>query len=218
MKRNSSIDYLKFLFSVIIVLYHYGLWFSGGYIVVEGFFMITGFLMMGQIRESGTDTTAAREGLLRLGVDAEEADSLISGMNTVCPDMVSSYVKIMTICAQYLTLSNAMSSLNPSISEAANRYIHENLEKRITIKDICEHVGCSKTTLISAFKRDFKMTVNDAITKIRLDEAKSMLITGTKSVCEIASATGFYDQSYFSKVFLREEGVTPTEYRKEKAQ
>ena len=49
MKRNSSIDYLKFLFSVIIVLYHYGLWFSGGYIVVEGFFMITGFLMMGSL-------------------------------------------------------------------------------------------------------------------------------------------------------------------------
>ena len=46
MKRNSSIDYLKFLFSVIVLLYHYGLWFDGGYIVVEGFFMITGFLMM----------------------------------------------------------------------------------------------------------------------------------------------------------------------------
>ncbi len=49
MKRNSSIDYLKFLFSIVIVLYHYNLWFGGGYIVVEGFFMITGFLMMGSL-------------------------------------------------------------------------------------------------------------------------------------------------------------------------
>ena len=64
MKRNSSIDYLKFLFSIVIVLYHYGLWFDGGYIVVEGFFMITGFLMMGalyrkkDVPDTAPDSTA----------------------------------------------------------------------------------------------------------------------------------------------------------------
>ena len=45
MKRNSAVDYLKFLFSLIIFMYHYGLGFFGGYIVVEGFFMISGYLM-----------------------------------------------------------------------------------------------------------------------------------------------------------------------------
>lgn len=45
MKRNSAIDYLKFLFSLMIFLYHFDLGFYGGYIVVEGFFMISGYLM-----------------------------------------------------------------------------------------------------------------------------------------------------------------------------
>ncbi|MBR2353374.1 MAG: acyltransferase [Clostridia bacterium] len=55
MKRNGSIDYLKFLFSIVIVLYHYGLGFWGGYIVVEGFFMITGYLMIGSLMRNRSE-------------------------------------------------------------------------------------------------------------------------------------------------------------------
>ena len=51
MKRSSAIDYLKFLFSIIIFLYHYGLIFEGGYIVVEGFFMISGYLMFRSLQK-----------------------------------------------------------------------------------------------------------------------------------------------------------------------
>lgn len=49
MKRTGSIDYVKFLFSLIILLYHFGILFYSGYIVVEGFFMITGYLMMSSL-------------------------------------------------------------------------------------------------------------------------------------------------------------------------
>ena len=179
------------------------------------FGILTGFLMMGQIRESSTSPEIARDGLIRLGVSREEADELVNGMQTVSDDMISSYVKIMTVCAQYLTLSNAMPAMRLSVAEAANKYIHENIDKKITIKDICTEVGCSKTTLISTFKKEFGMTVNDAITKAKLEEAKKLLSAGKMSICDISNATGFYDQSYFSKVFSAEYGMTPSEYRKE---
>jgi len=51
MKRNSAIDYLKFIFSLVIFLYHYNLIFDGGYIVVEGFFMISGYLMFRSVNK-----------------------------------------------------------------------------------------------------------------------------------------------------------------------
>ncbi len=49
MKRNSAVDIIKFLLAIIIVLYHWGLWFRSGKLAVEAFFMITGYLMMRSI-------------------------------------------------------------------------------------------------------------------------------------------------------------------------
>ena len=64
MRRNGTVDYLKFMFSLVILLFHFGLFFDGGYIMVEGFFMITGYLMMTSLTrkrgdgEDAPDSTA----------------------------------------------------------------------------------------------------------------------------------------------------------------
>lgn len=52
MKRNSSVDYLKFLFSILIFLYHFRLGIYGGYLLVEGFFMISGYLMYASLMKN----------------------------------------------------------------------------------------------------------------------------------------------------------------------
>lgn len=179
------------------------------------FGILTGYLMMGQICDDKTEPEYLKKTLGRLASFDNTTLSLVDGMRIVPEDMIRSYVKIMTICAQYLTLSNAMPGAKPTVAEAAKKYIHENLSKKITIKEICEVVGCSKTTLIAAFKKEFGTTVNAAITDAKLDEAKKLLIAGKMSINEVAHATGFYDQSYFSKVFLTECGVSPSEYKKD---
>ena len=182
---------------------------------IYNFGILTGYLMMGQISDDKTSPEFIEDNLLKIGTDRETAGSLVKNMRVVKEELISSYVKIMTICAQYLTLSNAMPGEKPSIAESANRYIHENLEKRITIKDICDFIGCSKTTLVSSFKKEFGETVNAAITRSKLEKAKNLLNAGAMSINEISQATGFYDQAYFSKVFSAEYGITPSEYKKE---
>ena len=102
-----------------------------------------------------------------------------------------------------------------TVAEAAKKYIHDNVGEKITINKICECIGCSKTTLIAAFKKEFGITVNTAITKEKMREAEKLLTAGKLSINEVALATGFYDQSYFSKVFSAEYGISPSEYKKE---
>lgn len=179
------------------------------------FGMLTGYFMMGQIYGTDTDQKKLKTVLIRLGCNEEECLDILSKTPQVSDDMIHSYVKIMTVCAQYLTLSNAMPGARPTVAESAKKYIYENIEKRITIKDVCKEVGCSKTTLLSSFKREFGITVNTAIKESKLQEAKRLLLLGKLNINEIAQATGFYDQSYFSKVFSAEYGITPTEYRKD---
>lgn len=178
------------------------------------FGVLTGYLMMGQIMDDKTNKESAREAVAELGNG--EALKIFDGLAEITADMISSYVNIMTVCARYLTISNALPGTKPSITEMANAYIMENIGKRITVKDLCEITKCSKTTLIAAFKRDFGKTVTEAVNEAKLNEACKMLSGKEKmSISEIASATGFYDQSYFSKAFSAAFGMTPSAYRKE---
>lgn len=179
---------------------------------------LTGYLMMGQVVDSGNDRGQLLEALVEIGADPENAKKRIDAMRAVPEEMLGSYLRIMTICAQYLTLSNAVPGAKPSVSSAAHRYIMENISEKITIADICAAVGCSKTNLISSYKRDYGMTVNTAINEAKLAEAKRMLEENELTINEIAEKTGYYDQSYFSKVFSARCGISPSEYRKKMAE
>ena len=118
----------------------------------------------------------------------------------------------MTICAQYLTLSNAIPSTKQTVAEMAKKFIFDNYKSKITIADICDEIGCSKSTLITSFKKEYGTTVNNYITDVRLGEAVNMLKIGDRNIGEIATETGFSDQSYFSKVFSAKYGIPPSEY------
>ncbi len=177
---------------------------------------LTGFLMMGQIAESERDRAFAQSEAKKL-IPENDVKELANHIHTVSPDMLLSYFKIMTICAQYLTLSNALPSVKPTVAELAKKYINDNLSSKIGINELCEALGCSKSTLMSAFKRSYGVTLNTYITELRLTRAKILLAEGNMSINEIATATGFSDQSYFSKVFSSAHGVSPSEWRAKSA-
>ena len=173
---------------------------------------LTGFLMMGQIAESDEDARRAEAVLSEL-VGGKSATDAAKKIPRVRKDMISSYVRIMTICAQYLTLSNAIPSAKPTVAEQAKKYIGKNLEHKFGIADICEQLGCSKSTLLTTFKKKYGITVNSYITEVRLNKAVHLLFEGEKTISEVALLTGFSDGSYFSKVFSAKYGVPPSEYR-----
>lgn len=178
------------------------------------FGVLTGYLMMGQILDDKTEKSECKTALVKLKNPA--AFKILEELERVPANMIDSYVNIMTVCARYLTLSNALPGAKPSITETAVAYINENIDKRITIKDLCTRVSCSKTTLIAAFKRDFGKTITEVVNEEKLKEAQRLLAGEEKmSINDIAAATGFYDQSYFSKVFSAAFGMTPSAYRKE---
>ncbi len=177
------------------------------------FGVLSGFLMMGQVAESEEERLSAEKALLRLTSKSVDNSECISDIVTVRPDMVRSYVRIMTICAEYFTAKNVVTSGKSSVPEEAKKYIEEHISEKFGISDICEALDCSKSTLLTGFKRMYGTTVNSYITEERLQRSLAMLEDGKKSISTIASDCGFSDQSYFSKVFSKEYGIPPSEYR-----
>lgn len=91
-------------------------------------------------------------------------------------------------------------------------YLHENLDKPISLEQMSKSVNISKGHLIDLFKKEYGMTPVKYLIKIRIDKAKEYLKASSYNVNEIAEMTGFTDSRYFSRVFKIYEQMTPTEY------
>ncbi len=179
---------------------------------IYNFGELTGFLMMGQVAESEEDKLHA----IIASRHVKEAEANSEFIPVVSRDKIISYSKIMSICAKYLTLANATSSRKAPIASGAAEYINKHLSDKITISGICQWLGCSKTTLMNAFKSEQGITVNEYINELRLKKAERLIMSTDMSAANIAYTVGFSDQAYFTKVFARRYGMPPAKYRAEK--
>ena len=172
---------------------------------------------MGQTGDEKIDTGSLVSAIKGVIKSEDEARKIVSAIPTIASDKLTSFVRIMTICAEYMTLTNAIPSRSPRIPELAKIYMHEHFSEKITIKEMCKVLGCSKSALLTSFKGEYGTTLNSYLCAIRIEEAKRLLKTTNMTISVVAEATGFYDQSYFSKVFSSKLGITPSDYRKEKS-
>ena len=175
------------------------------------FGILTGFLMMGQVTVGKAEESAAVRKILP---EKEFREKLLGSVPTVPEDMLASYVRILTVCAEYLTLSNALSATHQDLGAMTKTYIGQNFQKKITLNDICKHLACSKSTLVNTFRKTYGMTVTEYLTEVRLKEAEKLLRRREHSLSQVAALCGFSDQSYFSKVFAAKMGCAPGDYRR----
>lgn len=97
---------------------------------------------------------------------------------------------------------------------AAVAYLHKNLSETVRMADLVHHVGFSRARMFDLFKAQTGLTPNHYLQKLRIEKAQEELQGTNKSVTEIAHATGFSSAQYFSTVFIRYTGLSPTDYRK----
>lgn len=92
------------------------------------------------------------------------------------------------------------------------QYMHQNIDNKVTLTELSEMVQLSSTYLSRVFKEITGYSVIEFFNKIKIDKAKEIIMEGDKKVKEVAQALGFTDEFYFSKVFKRIEGISPSEY------
>lgn len=95
----------------------------------------------------------------------------------------------------------------------AKEYIDNNFEKDISLKDVSKEVSISPQYFSKIFKEELGVNFIEYLTNTRIKKAKKMLEEGNKSVKEISFEIGYNDPNYFSRLFRRIVGVSPTEYK-----
>ncbi|MDO5708323.1 MAG: AraC family transcriptional regulator [Andreesenia angusta] len=113
-------------------------------------------------------------------------------------------------CAQS---SKASISCENKYIRLALNYIHEHLGEKITLDDIANHVYMDKCRLCSQFKDTTGYTFSEYIAQSRIERAKILLSHSERELSYIADSLGFGSQGYFSTLFKKYTGSTPTEFR-----
>jgi AraC-like DNA-binding protein len=100
------------------------------------------------------------------------------------------------------------------IVAAAITYLQKHLSEPLHMDDLVRHLGFSRSRMFDVFKEQTGLTPNDYLLRLRVEEAQEQLSLTDRSVTDIAMATGFSSGQYFSTVFARYAGISPTDFRK----
>ena len=83
----------------------------------------------------------------------------------------------------------------------------------ITLDSIASHVGFSRFYFSKLFKQFKGVNFIDYLTLVRINKSKELLKDPKLSVKDISYTVGYSDPNYYTSVFKKTEGITPTEYR-----
>jgi transcriptional regulatory protein len=104
-------------------------------------------------------------------------------------------------------------SIVHSQKDVIKDYIDRNYKKDISAKDVAGILGYSDVYFSKVFKQLFDDNFINYLTKIRIDRAKLLLKDVSFNIKEVGKSVGYADSNYFTKVFKRSIGMSPSEYR-----
>ncbi|GIP10044.1 response regulator [Paenibacillus macerans] len=93
------------------------------------------------------------------------------------------------------------------------KYIEQNYQSDLSLQDIASHFYVSREYVSRKFKQDYGINFSDYLGKYRIDKAKLLMLNPHLKLQDIAEMVGFHDVKYFSKVFKKQVGQSPREYR-----
>lgn len=155
------------------------------------------------------------------GLDIDEALSLSDSYIQKC-ELLNSIERITNL--QYHMLLDytkrvydlKINKINSKLVLSITNYIKHHITEPINITKLAKDLFISRTYLATKFKNETNMTLSNYYLKMKIDEAKNLLIYTDKSLNQISSYLGFSSQSHFTNTFKKYTNKSPNEFRKER--
>ena len=108
----------------------------------------------------------------------------------------------------------ALPKTGSSVINAALRYMDEHYEQALNLTMVAEAVYITPAYLSLAFKRKTETNFTEHLNRIRIEKACELLTHMDLKTYEVAQRVGYRDEKYFSRVFKKLKGVSPSQYRR----
>lgn len=109
--------------------------------------------------------------------------------------------------------SNSKDEHENQLIGRALKYIQENFQKDLSLDEVSRQLDISPYYFSKLFKEETGSNFVECVTNLRMERAKQLLTEENLSMKEICAQVGYSDPNYFSRIFKKNAGVTPTEYR-----
>lgn len=159
---------------------------------------------------------AERDAFMNGGIEKYDFQSRSDYMAAVlgCPDYTALKKwflgKLEAVCRKVATKREEQSE---SVISKAKAYIDTYYAKELTLDEVSRFVNISPYYFSKLFKEESGENFIEYLTRVRISHAKELLKDPLLSIKEICVRSGYSDPNYFSRIFKKQEDVTPSEYR-----
>jgi AraC-like DNA-binding protein len=184
---------------------------------------LVGFLHTGQIfRKKPTVTQFNRVAKLAvewgIQVDQDKLKTAYFNTRVLSAKEHEAMVKLLQIFAQHLSmLTNQIvvqeKNAEPPVIARAKEFIKQHQTEDISLGQVAKAVNTSTFYFCKMFKKVTGINFTDYVSRVRIENAKNLLLNQNLRVSEIAYEVGFQSLTHFNRVFKKIIGQSPTEYR-----
>lgn len=127
------------------------------------------------------------------------------------------YMRILCCLVLYASILPPAPKSAPrtKIVDEAVKWLENHYPEKVSIDRLAAYMGYSRARLFVLFREHTGLSPNDYLLRFRIKKAKELLASDKASALDIASACGFPDSRYFSRVFKQHTGNTPLGYRQQ---
>ena len=185
-------------------------------IVYDG--VLIAYIQIGQFRDAEgrySSEDKLQKVAEQYGFSRQELLKLYETLPVISEKKLHSLYHIVDIIVKSFWVDGLITYNRSMLSVKIEQYIGEHLTEKIHIDGLCKEFYLSKNALYALFRDEFHTTVGDFITEKRLHLAQNYLKSKSEiNISQIASLCGFPDYNYFIRVFKKQLGMTPLQFRK----
>ncbi len=181
-----------------------------------------GYLRIGQVLRhmpAKSDTAKVRRELERCGVRfGGEIRKAFEKNPLIPPEKYNAVVRLLAFFADQLSaLSNQLitekNNAEPPLVLKAREYIDKHKIEELSLADVAKAAGASVFHFCKVFHKATGLTFTDYVARVRLEDARVLLVNPNLRVSEIAYDVGFQSLTQFNRTFKRVFGQSPSEFR-----
>lgn len=179
---------------------------------------ILGYVMFGQVLVSNQNSERVKQQLKKNFVEEEfpGINDAIENIPVKSEAELTACVTVLQAITTYMLSNQWVVPQKSEFIRHMDRFIENNIEKEISVDDICAEFHIRRTRLYSIAKKYLECSIALYIRKQRIHYAQRLLDETDESISTISCKVGFSDYGHFSRVFKQFVGVSATDYRRQR--